>query len=133
MSACCPADVKSIIKVSSDGTVTAQYLDMRVSPPILMTQAAWDAETRVKCPETETDWEKVCLQPIGNTDAALIVSGEKMIAQTITYSDVQGTINAVTRSAPLFYLEDGTDVTATHEVVSCPEPIVVESGYCVAP
>lgn len=132
MSACCPADVKSIIKVSPDGTVTAQYLDMRVSPPVLMDQAAYDALTRVKCPETETDWEKVCLQPIGNTDAANIVSGEKMIAQTITYSDVQGTIDAVTRGAPSLYLEDGTDVTATHEVVACPEPIVVESGYCVA-
>ena len=130
---CCPADVKSIVKVSPDGTVTAQYIDMRVSPPVTMTQTEYDALTRVKCNESETDWEKVCLQEIGNVDAANIVSGEKMVAQTITYSDTQGTIDDVTRSAPKLYLEDGTDVTTTHEVVACPEPIVVETGYCVAP
>lgn len=48
MSACCPADVKAITTISGT-TVTTQYLDLRVSPPVLMDQAGYDALTKVKC------------------------------------------------------------------------------------
>ena len=133
MSSCCPADVKVITKVSPSGAVTAQYLDMRVSPPVLMSQADYDALTKVKCPITESDWEQVCLQEVGNTDAALIVSGKKLVIVSTTYADVAGAVDTVTLSTPTLYLEDGTDVTATHEVVACPEALVVESDFCVAP
>lgn len=130
---CCPADVKVVTKIAPSGAVTAQYLDMRTSPPALLTQAAYDALTKVKCPVIEPDWEKVCLQPIGNTDAALIVSGDKMVVLTTLFADTSGTIDSVSRSPATLYLEDGTEVTATHEVIACPEPVVVESDFCVAP
>ena len=133
MSSCCPADVKVVTKISPDGTITAQYLDMRVAPPVMLDQAAYDALTKVKCPTSEPDWEKVCLQEAGNTDAALIVSGKQLVVVSTTFADTAGTIDAITLRPATLYLEDGTDVTATHEVVACPEALVVESDFCVAP
>ena len=133
MSSCCPADVKVVTKISPDGTITAQYLDMRIAPPVMLTQAAYDALVKVKCPTSEPDWEKVCLQVIGNADAALIESGDKVVVISTTFADTVGAIDSITRSPAQLYLEDGTDVTATHEVVACPEALVVESDFCVAP
>ena len=132
MSSCCPSDVKSITTILGD-TVTTVYLDTRVSPPVLIDQAAYDALTKVKCPITETDFERLCMQVIGNTDAALIVEGMQCITKTTTYSDENGTFGAVTIDDTKLLLNDGTDVTATYEVVACPTPIVVETEVCVAP
>ena len=132
MSSCCPADVRVVTTVLGNA-VTHQYFDLSSGVPVLTTEAAYNAMVKVKCPEVDTDWEKVCLQVIGETDAALIVSGEKLVVNTITYSDTAGTIDAVTRSAPTYYTEDGIDVTATHEVVACPVATVIESDFCVKP
>jgi hypothetical protein len=132
MSTCCPEDIKSITTVLGN-TVTVQHLDMRVSPPVLMDQATFDALTVVTCPTTETEFERVCLQPIGNTDAALVVEGQEIKVMQTTYSDDVGTVDAVTIQSITLWLNDGTEVTDTHEIVACPEPIVVETGVCVAP
>lgn len=131
MSSCCPSDVKAITTILGD-TVTTVYLDTRVAPPVLLTQAEYDALTKVKCPQTETDFERLCLQVIGNTDAALIVEGMQCITKTTTYADENGVVAAVTIDDIKLLLNDGTDVTATHEVVACPTPIVVETEVCVA-
>ena len=132
MSSCCPSDVKSITTILGN-TVTTVYLDTRVSPPVLMAQADYDALTKVKCPITETDFETRCLQVVGNTDASLIVEGMQCITKRTTYSDTAGTLAAVEIVDLKLLLNDGTDVTATHEIVSCPEAIVVETEVCVAP
>ena len=128
---CTPSDVKAITTILGD-TVTTVYLDTRVAPPVLLTQAEYDALTKVKCPQTETDFERLCIQTIGNTDAALIEEGMQCITKTTTYADENGVIAAVTIDDVKLLLNDGTDVTATHEVVPCPTPIVVETEVCVA-
>ena len=130
MSACCPSDVKVVTSVTGT-TVTTTYLDMSVSPPALIDQAAFDALTLVNCPSVETDKEKVCLQVIGNTDAALIVGGWQICSITTTFADTDGTVDSLVISDSILVLTDGTDVTATHEVVDCPEAIVFEESYCV--
>lgn len=131
MSACCPGDVKAITTISGT-TVTTQYLDMRVSPPVLMDQAAYDALTKVKCATSEPDKERVCLQPTGNTDAALIVPGWSISVINTTYADTAGTVDTVSIGSATLWLDDGTEVTDTHEIVKCPEPVVIESEHCVA-
>lgn len=130
MSACCPSDVKVITSIQGS-VVTTTYLDLSTSPPALIDQAAFDALTLVKCPEHEVDKERVCLQVIGNTDASLIVAGRQITPMTTTFTDVAGTVDAVTVGTTTLVLDDGTDVTATHEIVACPEAIVVESEFCV--
>lgn len=72
------------------------------------------------------------MQPIGNTDAALIVAGKSLDVMRTTYADEAGTVAAVELVSTTLWLDDGTDVTATHEVVDCPKPIVMESEHCVA-
>ena len=132
MSSCCPADVRVVSTVMGN-TITHQYFDLTGGEPALITKAAYDAMVKVKCPEVSQDFENVCLQLVGNTDASLIESGEKLVITTVTYSDTAGAIDTVTRAAPSYYLEDGTDVTATHEVVACPVATVIESDHCVKP
>lgn len=129
---CTPADVKVITSIVGT-TVTTTYVDLRVSPPVLIDQATYDALVRVKCPENIVDWEPICVQPIDNTDAALVEQGMKCVPKRITYADTMGTIDEITIGDITLHQADGTDVTATFEEVACPEPVVVESDYCVAP
>lgn len=77
------------------------------------------------CPTTEPDKEKVCLQPVGNEDPALIESGWQITAITIA---ADGTI---TLGEPVLTLADMTDVTASHEVVACPDTSPIDVGLCV--
>ncbi len=128
---CCPADVKVVTRIVGT-VVTTTYLDMRVSPPVLMDQAAYDALVKVKCPTSLPDKERVCLQPIGNTDAALIEEGWQVCVVNTTYSDEIGTVAVVTITDETLWLA-GVDVTATHEVTACPEAITIDAGFCVAP
>lgn len=127
---CCPTDVKVITTINGT-SVTTTYLDLRVSPPVLMDQTAYDALTKAKCPTSEPDKEKVCLQLIGNTDAANIEKGWEISVINTTYSDMDGTVDTVTITDSTLWL-NGVDVTATHETVDCPEPITIDAGYCVA-
>lgn len=125
----CQADVTAIISVSGT-TVSTTYLDLRVSPPVVIDQTAYDALVKVRCPETVTDNEMTCLQTIGNTDASLIEQGFQCVTKSITY-DVAGVATVAIDSVTL-HQADGTDVTATHEMVACPEAIVTELSSCVA-
>lgn len=79
----------------------------------------------VPCPTTEPDKEKVCLQVIGNTDPSLIESGWQITAITIA---ADGTI---TLGVPVLTLNDMSDVTATHEVVECPDTTPIDLGFCL--
>ena len=126
---CCKFDVEKVVKIVGS-VVSVSYIDHRVSPPVLMTQAAYDALVKVKCPETSVEHENVCLQVIGNTDASLIVGGYRNIVQTLTF-DGAG-VPTVSVDAVQLFLNDGTDVSATHEVVACPEAIVTTAKSCVA-
>lgn len=126
---CCKFDVEKVV-ILIGNTLTVKYIDHRVSPPITMTQAAYDALVKVKCPDTSVDQENVCVQVVGNTDASLIVGGYRVIVSTISF-DGAGVPTVAINSVQLF-LNDGTDVTATHEVVACPEAIVTSTKACVA-
>ena len=128
---CCPADVKRIVQITGTA-VTTTYLDLRVNPPVLMTEADYDALTKIKCPVTETDFERLCIQPIGNTDASLVVEGMQCITKRTEYADEEGTVDSVAIVDLKLLLNDGTDVTTTHEVVACPTPLVIETEACVA-
>lgn len=128
---CCNADVKAVHTVTGT-TITSQYFDLRVDPPVLIDKATFDALNKVKCPITESDWENVCLQPIGNTDAANIVEGMKLLVKQTTFADVDGTVADVAIVQIELYLADGTKVTGTHEQVTCPTPLIIETEACVA-
>jgi len=130
MSACCPADVERIISVNGT-TVTETYLDHRTTPSTIIDAATYAALTLVKCPETAVDMENICIQTTGNTDASLIEEGFRCVNKTITYDAAGAATVAIT--GVTLHQADGTDVTATHEQVSCPEPIVTSVKSCVAP
>lgn len=130
MSDCCQGDVKAVHTVIGNN-VTSQYFDLRSNPPVQITQADYDALDKVKCPVTTTDMENICLQEVGNTDAANIVKGMRCVLKTTKFADTAGTVEAVTIDGVNLHLADGTDVTATHEEVACPVPTIIETGACV--
>jgi hypothetical protein len=125
----CRADVEKITTIIGTSVITT-YLDHRVDPSVIIDQATYDALDKVKCPETVTDNENQCIQPVGNTDAALVERGFQCVVKTITYDPADVATVAIT--SVTLHQADGTDVTATYEVTACPTPITSSVGSCVA-
>ena len=77
------------------------------------------------CPEIQTQWDDTCLQPTGNTDPTLVVSG--WCASSYTVDPDTGVITPV--GTPQLFNEDkSTDVTATHEITACPSSNLIPVG-----
>lgn len=77
------------------------------------------------CPEKKTDKEKVCLQPTGNTDPSLVVSGW---AISVFEVDAAGVLTVLSTS--LYSADLATDLTASHEVTDCPDDTPIDIGLC---
>lgn len=78
------------------------------------------------CPPPTFDKEEVCIQPIGNTDPALVVPGWVIVAATVDPDTL-----AVTLGAPAIYdVTLLTNLTATHEVVKCQENLLPIGVVC---
>lgn len=77
------------------------------------------------CPTRQTDKEKACLQPTGNTDPALVVPGWQISVFEVA-SD--GTLEVL--STTLYDDSLATDLTATHEVTACPDDTPIDTPLC---
>lgn len=131
MSGCNSGNIVAQHTLSGGVIVGSTYWDTSTNPPTSLTQAAFDALSLVCCPKTEVDKEKVCIQPKGNTDPALIVSGWQLTPMTTTFSDTLGTVAAITPGTVALYDKDMVDVTAKFEVTACPVTTTIQSAYCV--
>lgn len=78
------------------------------------------------CPERKTDKEKICLQPIGNTDPANIDGGWMVSVEEI-YADGTATV----LSTKLWDLARANDMTTTHEAVTCPDTTPIDVALCL--
>lgn len=117
--------------MTKTGSVTSIcYVQVTDGVPAVITEAEYTALTKVKCPDCETITKDRCLQLIGNTDAALIEEGCLTYVQTTTFSDLAGAVATQTQTPHKLFLA-GVDVTATHEIVACPEPVVITGEVCI--
>ena len=78
------------------------------------------------CPERVPDKEKVCAQPIGNVDPALIVPAWRVTVNEIA---ADGTITVI--STKLYDVTLSNDITATHEQVECPDTTPIDVPLCL--
>ena len=83
------------------------------------------------CPTRSTVDSDVCLQPTGNTDPALVVTGGKQICTIETTYLADGSVDTVLPvGTPLLLDSTGSDVTSTMEVTACPVGMVYAGEVC---
>jgi len=83
----------------------------------------------VCCPTLTPDKEEVCLQPIKNTDPALITPGWLVSTMSTSHEGVTTVVGTPT------LMDHGMlkDISATHEVVPCPNDAPVDTQLCFVP
>ena len=112
-------DVRVITSIHADGDITHKYYDLRSGRPVVMSSANYESLTKVQCATNEADWEEVCLRPIGIDDVAQNVTGNKTSLIRTSFRNVQGDVRSVAQTNIVLMLDDGTDVSTTHQVVGC--------------
>lgn len=88
----------------------------------------------VPCPTVDNVSSDVCLQPIGNTDPALVEEGGKKICAIQTTYLADGSVDSISAAAaPLLLNKAGADVSATHEETACPAGLIYAGEVCYTP
>lgn len=82
------------------------------------------------CPKQELLASDACIQPIGNTDPALVESGAKQVCMFETTFLPDETIGVTTLVGTTLVSGAGVDVTATHEATACPVPLMPVGEVC---